>query len=81
MAEGGGFARGDKDLGDGTMSWANTIFIQGLPHASLSLLIFSAKCHTIIFTLYSLRLFSAQFKKLEHHASLSGPNGTTHFTL
>ena len=28
---GGGFARGDKKLADGSMSWENTIYVAGLP--------------------------------------------------
>ena len=31
MPEGGGFARGDKELGDGSLSWENTIYVSGLP--------------------------------------------------
>uniref|UniRef100_A0A7S4EUU4 RRM domain-containing protein n=1 Tax=Chrysotila carterae TaxID=13221 RepID=A0A7S4EUU4_CHRCT len=31
LVSGGGFARGDKVLSDGSFSWENTIFIQGLP--------------------------------------------------
>jgi len=31
MESGGGFARGDKQNTDGSMSWENTIYIQGLP--------------------------------------------------
>lgn len=28
---GGGFARGDKKLDDGKMSWENTVYVAGLP--------------------------------------------------
>lgn len=32
IAGGGGFARGDRKLEDGSMSWENTIYVAGLPH-------------------------------------------------
>lgn len=32
MVSGGGFSRGDKLQSDGSLSWENTIFIQGLPN-------------------------------------------------
>ena len=31
IPEGGGFARGDKKLEDGSLSWENTIYVAGLP--------------------------------------------------
>ena len=32
IPEGGGFARGDRKLEDGSLSWENTIYVAGLPH-------------------------------------------------